>query len=453
MERDQYLLEALKNSFNSIVNLPSTISSEEVRFLSAQHIQNAFHPLEPQIKGSENLPNEKGTIFIYNHLQNHPYFTVAEHFQITLDSHFISSFILNKYYKNPGIRVVRHSLPEEINHKRYYDKFDYIRVFTKNFTPRELQKNVIKKVNQQFYPLASEALENNKGLVFSPEGASYLTESSPGFFNKGIFKLACAMELQPLIVPIVMANFDKRASEAPYKCQIMPPFRMHDLVGMNPDSKALNMAIQSINQNYSGWVQELAKEDKNFSHEITVLKKNIEQKQNMDDLMVFYGSSTIRLWKNLAKDFPDKNTLNLGFGGAFISSLNHYFEDLFGSITPRYMVLYLGGNDLTRNDNAQEIVSQILAFIERVHTKFPNAKIYNISIKPSMERAHELEKIKAINFQLQQVAEERPYLIQIDIYNRLIQQHRIREDYFLQDGLHLNYKGYEVLSTALTERL
>ena len=117
------------------------------------------------------------------------------------------------------------------------------------------------------------------------------------------------------------------------------------------------------------------------------------------------------------------------------------------------MVLYLGGNDLTRNDNAQEIVSQILAFIERVHTKFPNAKIYNISIKPSMERAHELEKIKAINFQLQQVAEERPYLIQIDIYNRLIQQHRIREDYFLQDGLHLNYKGYEVLSTALTERL
>ena len=105
--------------------------------------------------------------------------------------------ILNRYYNNPGIRVVRHSLSEEENHKRYYDRFDYIRVYAKEFLPPELKKKEIKTVNQQFYFQAVEKLKENTSLVFSPEGASYYTETSPGPFRNGIFKLAAAMKQQP----------------------------------------------------------------------------------------------------------------------------------------------------------------------------------------------------------------------------------------------------------------
>ena len=93
-----------------------------MRNLNAQQMKKTFEPLKVEIKGSENLPQGKGILFIYNHLENHPYFTVADGFQITLDSHFISSLIVYKYYGQPGTRVVRHSLPHEINHKRYFDR-------------------------------------------------------------------------------------------------------------------------------------------------------------------------------------------------------------------------------------------------------------------------------------------------------------------------------------------
>ncbi len=46
----------------------------------------------------------------------------------------------------------------------------------------------------------------------------------------------------------------------------------------------------------------------------------MNQLETQEGLTVFYGSSTIRLWKNMAQDLAPHQTLNLGFGGAFIHS-------------------------------------------------------------------------------------------------------------------------------------
>ena len=453
MNKDKALLEALQNSYYDIISTPKETSHQQIRKRSATQIQKAFAKVNVEIKGSENLPTEQGVIFIYNHLHNHTFFTVAKDFQITLDSHFISSVLLEKYYKNPGTRVVRHALPYEENHKSYYDKFQYIRVYAKNFTPKALTKKEIKKANKQFYHQAAAALENNISLVFSPEGASYYTDESPGPFLKGIFKFASNQKQQPLVVPIVMANFDKLPSEAPFKCQIMPPFRMSDFGVNSSDSYALSGAVQSINQQYKQWVKDLSVEEKNFAREIAVLKNRIAQKKNKAELFVFYGSSTIRLWKNLDLDFPNLNTLNLGFGGAFIHSLSDYFEELFPDLNPKAIVLYLGGNDLTLGYSAKKIAEEIVLFLDKIHKKFPDAKIYNIAIKPSLERENELTKIKEINTRLEAISQTLPYLYQIDFYQKMIRDNSIRKELFLQDGLHLNADGYKVLKGAIEENL
>jgi len=453
MNKDKALLEALQKSYNDIVSSTRDMSYQQVRKRSAKQIQKAFSKVNVEIKGSENLPPAQGVIFIYNHLHNHTFFTVAKDFQITLDSHFISSAILEKYYKNPGTRVVRHALPEEENHKNYYNKFQYIRVYAKNFTPKEFTKKEIKNANKQFYHQAAAALENNVSLVFSPEGASYYTDESPGDFLKGIFKFASNQKQQPLLVPVVMANFDKLPSEATFKCQIMPPFRMSDFGVNSPDSDALSGAVQSINKQFKKWVKALSIEDKHFAREIAALKNRIIQKKNKEDLFVFYGSSTIRLWKNLNLDFPNLNTLNLGFGGAFIHSLSDYFEELFHDLNPKAIVLYLGGNDLTLGYSAKKITDEIVLFLDKIHQKFPDAKIYNIAIKPSLERENELTKIKEINTRLEAVSQTLPYLFQIDFYQKMMRDKSIRKELFLQDGLHLNSDGYKVLKDAIEEKL
>ena len=81
---------------------------------------------------------------------NHPFLKVDDSFQITLDSHFVSSKILYKYYKNPGFRVTRFSLENEFNHKKYYDRLGYTKVYTKDFTPSTVSKEEIKTKKKNF---------------------------------------------------------------------------------------------------------------------------------------------------------------------------------------------------------------------------------------------------------------------------------------------------------------
>ena len=42
-------------------------------------------------------------------------------------------------------------------------------------------------------------------------------------------------------------------------------------------------------------------------------------------------------------------------------------------------------------------------------------------------------------------------LIQLDFYNELMRGNKINSDFYLQDGLHLNNKGYQILIKKLKE--
>ena len=450
---DQIFLGALKKIYHQVSTAPDNSTKEGVRLLSSNLTKEAFSHVNFQILGSENLPYRSNCIFIYNHLDNHPSYTVADDFQITLDSHFITSLILNKYYNQTGNRVVRYSLNSEINHNSYYDRLGFIRVYAKDFTPFNLEKKEIRAINEQFYPKAIEILKGGSGLVFSPEGNSYPTEDSPGSFRHGIFKLACRMIPQPLIVPLVMVNFDKLASQATYKCQIKTPFRMSDFTILDENDKYFPRIIKKINEQYAVWVKDLILQDNNFKKEIRDLKKKINQKEDTTNMIVFYGSSTIRLWKNLQENFPKHNVLNLGFGGAFIESLEKYFETLFHFSSPKVIILYLGGNDLSLNYNASQIFEMIKCLIFKIHGKFPESQIINIGIKPSFERQKKLQTISQINHSMQELSSNISYLYQVDLFNGLMLDGNIDKKYFLQDGLHLNKQGYVVLNKLLNAEL
>jgi lysophospholipase L1-like esterase/1-acyl-sn-glycerol-3-phosphate acyltransferase len=448
-EQDRKFLSALKRVYQSVSNTPETLSPLEARALCTTLVRDAFATTNVQIKGSENLPCQKNVIFIYNHLNNHPYYTEDEGFQITLDSHFISSVILDKYYKDSGVRVVRHSLPEEDNHRSYYQRLQYIRVYAKKFLPAGLDPKEIQLVNKGFYPQAIKHLAEGSGLVFSPEGNSYKTGDSPGIFRYGIFKLACCMDPQPLIVPLVMSNFDKLASEDTFKCEIKPPFRMSDLGITNKNDPALPGVVAKINQEYKEWVNVLLKAEKGFESEILALEERTKNKDTLEDLVVFYGSSTIRLWNSLEKDFPHINSLNLGFGGAFISSLSENFERLFTFKAPKVIVLYLGGNDLSLGWTAKKIVEKISTLIEKIHQKYPSTTLVNLSIKPSLERAEQMDKIIQINTAMQASSKINPFLKQVDFFDALMDGETVNRHFLLQDGLHLNADGYKILINHL----
>ena len=106
---DQNLNDQLRKLYKTIINLPENSNFLENRKLCAQEFSKIFSNIKFILKGTENLPHESNSIFIYNHLNNHQNYSVFDDFQITLDSHFITSIILEKYYKNPGNRAVSYT--------------------------------------------------------------------------------------------------------------------------------------------------------------------------------------------------------------------------------------------------------------------------------------------------------------------------------------------------------
>src|SRR5260370_30653701 len=58
--------------------------------------------------------------------------------------------------------------------------------------------------------------------------------------------------------------------------------------------------------------------------------------------IVFYGSSSFRLWKSLEKDFSSYEVLNCGFGGGCVSGLVAFSGRLLLSLTPSAAFIYFG---------------------------------------------------------------------------------------------------------------
>ena len=104
---------------------------------------------------------------------------------------------------------------------------------------------------------------------------------------------------------------------------------MSDFTILDENDKYFPRIVKKINEQYAVWVKDLILEYNNFNNEIEDLKNRIDKKEDTTKMIVFYGSSTISLWKNLHENFPKFNVLNLGFGGVFIESSDKYFETLF----------------------------------------------------------------------------------------------------------------------------
>lgn len=245
----------LANIYSQVVNSPDDWSAREVRDFSSQKFLDVFEGTNYVLSGAENLP-EEASIFIYNHLENHVYNTLPNNFQLTLDSHFISSVVLYKHYKNSGIRVVRVPKGDEYGHQFYYNKLGHITVYTKdsevlNETPEESKRR-----RNEFYQTASDYLQQGTSILLAPEGQSFSTGMSPGKFKPGAFYLTTKMEKEPFIVPIAVANFDKRLNQTTFSAVIKKPFKLSERVEDPTNRAEMASFLEEYRKEYRTYIEE-----------------------------------------------------------------------------------------------------------------------------------------------------------------------------------------------------
>jgi len=163
--------------------------------------------------------------------------------------------------------------------------------------------------------------------------------------------------------------------------------------------------------------------------------------------VLFIGSSTIRLWKTLAQDFPDHKVVNRGIGGSEIIDSTHFAERIIFPYEPRQIFLRAGGNDIHSGRLPREVAADFVEFVHKVHQRLPSAEIVYIYVNPAPARWGENDKYRALNEQIRQMALALPRVCCVDAYNiSLGANGEAAHELFVADKLHFNAEGYKRLA-------
>ena len=256
VKREHEFFEALRRVYDAVVTAPPQMPASDVRKLCARGFQDAFRRIRHVVEGERNLPDTPGHIFIFNHLKNHEHNTLPNNFQLTLDSHFVSAMILDRRYGDGGIRVVRQSRGTEYGHQEYYDRLGHLTVYTHESDRIEETAEERRTRRNEFFETAGRYLRSGTNLILSPEGTSYWTEDSPGPFKPGAFRLAMSVEPEPWIVPLAVANFDRRIHSTVCAVVIKRPFKVSEVLDDFGDRDKLARFLGNVRTAYRSYVEE-----------------------------------------------------------------------------------------------------------------------------------------------------------------------------------------------------
>ena len=201
------------------------------------------------------------------------------------------------------------------------------------------------------------------------------------------------------------------------------------------------------------YIQQWSKDD-TFIDEINEFKKLDKENFPEKGKILFTGSSSIRFWDSLEEDMEPLEVLNRGFGGAQISHVIHHFEEIIKPYEPKAIVFFCGTNDLTALKTPKETMSDFKKFLSLVRNEFGNIKVYLIGIKPSVDRLYLDKEERIFNSSIKLLASQDAYLEYIDVWDSMLSEDGSRmPELFIEDGLHMNKKGYEVWTKQVRKSL
>ena len=182
-----------------------------------------------------------------------------------------------------------------------------------------------------------------------------------------------------------------------------------------------------------------------WENEIAAFEKADREHPPEKGGIVFVGSSSIRLWKTLAQDFPGLPVLNRGFGGSEVADSVQFAERIVIPYAPRQVVLYAGGNDLNAGQPVEKVIADFKAFAGKVRAALPEAEIDYISIAGNPARWAQVDKVKAVNSAIEAWMKEQPRMKFIDVFSQMLGADGLpKPEIFGEDKLHMNAAGYAI---------
>ena len=191
-----------------------------------------------------------------------------------------------------------------------------------------------------------------------------------------------------------------------------------------------------------------------FESEVNALDARLSQSAITSSPIIFYGSSSIRLWKSLQQDFSGYAVLNCGFGGSRLTDCVRYANRLVIPRKPSAIVIYAGDNDLAIGTPPEKVFQsfrQLFAIFRGYSASIP---IAFVSVKPAPARLIFLDNILKFNELVETFLKTQPDTEYIDVCSDMLGHDRKPiQSLFVSDHVHLSPAGYEILRKEIGEFL
>lgn len=186
--------------------------------------------------------------------------------------------------------------------------------------------------------------------------------------------------------------------------------------------------------------------------------KDIKKFQNQDiinapqkGIILFIGSSTFTRWgDNLRKDFGNDKIVNRAFGASTLLDLIGYENEILFAYQPQKIIIYCGENDIANEFpkvKGKEVAKRFQKLYQDIRYKFPNTPVVYMSVKPSPLRWKMRNEMRNANEHIASYLRKQPNGDFVNIWNSLLDKYgKPNTSLHLEDELHLNKKGYDILT-------
>lgn len=187
-----------------------------------------------------------------------------------------------------------------------------------------------------------------------------------------------------------------------------------------------------------------AQDPTRFAEEVAKIK-GTEINYPSENRIVFTGSSSIRLWVDFKSYFPNHNVINTGFGGSETSDLIHYKKELITNFNPQQVFIYEGDNDINSGKSSFEAFVDLSFLVAELILKDSVDRVVIISPKPSIARWSLREEYEKLNMALKEISALLDKIEFVDVWTPMLNADgSLKKELFIEDGLHMNKKGYDI---------
>lgn len=175
--------------------------------------------------------------------------------------------------------------------------------------------------------------------------------------------------------------------------------------------------------------------------------------------VLFLGSASIRLWRQMSEDMQPLTASGRGFGGAKILDVSHFLPRLVAPFQPRAVVISIGAEDLddsagNRSKTFAELSVQYRRLLQQGLRALPDTDIYFVALRPSPDNWRRWGQLSTVNKFLYELSREQPRLHYLDA-NRSVYDRRFEPDaeLYASDRKQLNREGYRAWGGLIRQRL